>query len=112
MSPPPPSIPLPHALLQAEQDAHLVQQRTAQRRREMKRSVLRTLTMTQNTSAMVFSVFMVAHLASPVVAVFGGLSGADKTMDWAWGLISNWDQARSEWTGQRERGKGRGSERT
>ncbi|WVQ93497.1 hypothetical protein IAU59_000571 [Kwoniella sp. CBS 9459] len=84
MSPPPPTIPLPHILasqaLQREQDALAASQSRAAGRREMKASVLRTLTMTQNTSAMVFSVFMVAHLASPVVAVFAGMSGADKTM--------------------------------
>ncbi|KAK8861667.1 hypothetical protein IAR55_002490 [Kwoniella newhampshirensis] len=42
--------------------------------------VLRVLTLTQNTSAMVFSIFLVPHLASPIAAVFGGLQVADKTM--------------------------------
>ncbi|WWD16412.1 hypothetical protein CI109_100838 [Kwoniella shandongensis] len=42
--------------------------------------ILRALTLTQNTSALVFSVFLVPHLASPIVAVVGGLEGADKTM--------------------------------
>ncbi|ODO04992.1 hypothetical protein I350_05604 [Cryptococcus amylolentus CBS 6273] len=45
-----------------------------------KASVLRVLTMTQNTSALVFTVFLVPHLASPVMATIGGLDGAEKTM--------------------------------
>ncbi|WVQ77339.1 hypothetical protein IAR50_007023 [Cryptococcus sp. DSM 104548] len=42
--------------------------------------VLRVLTMTQNTSALVFTVFLIPHLASPVMAAIGGLDGAEKTM--------------------------------
>lgn len=42
--------------------------------------LLHALTLTQNTSAMVFTVFLVPHLASPVVAAFAGLDGAEKTM--------------------------------
>ncbi|WVQ78827.1 hypothetical protein IAT38_000918 [Cryptococcus sp. DSM 104549] len=42
--------------------------------------VLRALTLTQNTSALAFSVFLVPHLASPLVAAVGGLDGAEKTM--------------------------------
>lgn len=42
--------------------------------------LLRALTLTQNTSAMAFTIFLVPHLASPVVAAFAGLDGAEKTM--------------------------------
>ncbi|WVR03735.1 hypothetical protein IAU60_000730 [Kwoniella sp. DSM 27419] len=85
MSPPPPDIPLPHLLAEAEQRAQA--EIDAQRRRKgawltapSRGGVLRVLTMSQNTSAMVFTLFMVPHLASPVMAAVGGLSAADKTM--------------------------------
>jgi hypothetical protein len=43
-------------------------------------TILRVLTFTQNTSALVFAVFVPMHLASPVVAAFGGLPMADKAL--------------------------------
>ncbi|WVO24834.1 uncharacterized protein IAS62_006213 [Cryptococcus decagattii] len=42
--------------------------------------LLRALTLTQNTSAIAFTIFLVPHLASPIVAAFAGLDGAEKTM--------------------------------
>lgn len=42
--------------------------------------MIRVLTATQNTSALVFSSFLVIHLASPLAAAVGGGSLADKTM--------------------------------
>jgi hypothetical protein len=42
--------------------------------------VLRVLTGVQNTSALVFSVFVGVHLVSPVVAAIGGASVADKSL--------------------------------
>ena len=42
--------------------------------------VLRVLTATQNSSALVFSVFLGVHLASPLSAALGGSTWADKTM--------------------------------
>ena len=48
--------------------------------RPISSQVLRILTATQNTSALVFSAFLGVHLASPLAAAFLGGSGADKTM--------------------------------
>jgi hypothetical protein len=41
---------------------------------------LRLCTGVQNTSALVFSVFLTVHLASPLAAALGGISLADKTL--------------------------------
>ncbi|ORX35225.1 hypothetical protein BD324DRAFT_652367 [Kockovaella imperatae] len=49
-------------------------------RRNLRGQVLRVLTFTQNSSALVFSVFLGVHLASPLSAAIGGSSLADKTM--------------------------------
>ncbi|OCF75109.1 hypothetical protein I204_03958 [Kwoniella mangroviensis CBS 8886] len=78
MSPPPPGIPLPHQLaLNEKQDDPSPETR---RFFPSKGQVMRVLTLTQNTSAMVFSIFLVPHLASPAVASVMGIEGADKTM--------------------------------
>lgn len=41
---------------------------------------LRLLTGVQNTSALVFSVFLTVHLASPIAAAIGGIKSADRTL--------------------------------
>ncbi|TXT15769.1 hypothetical protein VHUM_00272 [Vanrija humicola] len=43
-------------------------------------TLLRVLTHTQNASAAVFGVFLTVHLAAPLAAAVGGLSGADGAM--------------------------------
>jgi hypothetical protein len=43
-------------------------------------TVLRVLTCTQNCSALVFSVFLGVHLASPLLASVGGINAADNTL--------------------------------
>ncbi|WVQ64991.1 uncharacterized protein L199_003161 [Kwoniella botswanensis] len=83
MSPPPPDIPLPHQLaLNENQDGPSSSPFFSEPKRFLpsKGQVIRVLTLTQNTSAMVFSIFLVPHLASPVVASVMGIEGADKTM--------------------------------
>nr|ODN90362.1 hypothetical protein L204_05966 [Cryptococcus depauperatus CBS 7855] len=45
-----------------------------------KGQVLQALTLTQNTSAMMFTVFLIPHLASPLAASVAGIRGADQTM--------------------------------
>lgn len=45
-----------------------------------KGKMLRVLTATQNTSALVFSVFLGVHMVSPIVAAVGGIQAADRTM--------------------------------
>ena len=43
-------------------------------------TVLRVLTSTQNCSALVFSIFLGVHLASPILASVGGITAADNTL--------------------------------
>ena len=43
-------------------------------------SVLRVLTITQTSSALVFSVFVSVHLVAPIAAAVGGINAADRTM--------------------------------
>ncbi|WWC96877.1 hypothetical protein V866_003752 [Kwoniella sp. B9012] len=83
MSPPPPDIPLPHQIaLNENQDGSSSYPFFSDPKRFLpsKGQVIRVLTLTQNTSAMVFGIFLVPHLASPVVASAMGIEGADKTM--------------------------------
>ncbi|WWC60407.1 uncharacterized protein I303_102979 [Kwoniella dejecticola CBS 10117] len=87
MSPPPPDIPMPHELAQHENENEYSHKpsffkipSSAAIRMSSKGETIKFLTLTQNTSAMVFTVFLIPHLASPVVASVAGLQGADKTM--------------------------------
>ncbi|WWC88071.1 uncharacterized protein L201_002975 [Kwoniella dendrophila CBS 6074] len=75
MVPPPSDIPLPHQLALNENV-----DKSSGSFPPARGQVMRILTLTQNTSAMVFSVFLVPHLASPLVASVAGLEGAEKTM--------------------------------
>lgn len=43
-------------------------------------TVLRVLTSTQNCSALIFSIFLGVHLASPILASVGGITAADNTL--------------------------------
>lgn len=43
-------------------------------------TVLRVLVGIQNVSGMVFTAFAGVHLISPVVASFGGITGADRSL--------------------------------
>lgn len=60
-------------------EPHDESQRDPRRHRSPNLTVLRVLTFTQNTSALVFSVFLPIH-ASPIAAAFGGISAADKVL--------------------------------
>ncbi|WVW80252.1 hypothetical protein I302_102230 [Kwoniella bestiolae CBS 10118] len=86
MSPPPPDIPLPHQLAEQEKEKEEGSRNRSSKTQTFlpklpgRGQMIKYLTMTQNTSAMVFSIFLVPHLASPVVASVMGLEGADKTL--------------------------------
>ncbi|WRT65785.1 uncharacterized protein IL334_002734 [Kwoniella shivajii] len=79
MSPPPPGIPLPH---ESSRDPLSDKSSFPNLHSSLPRrsTILGYLTLSQNTSAMIFTIFLIPHLASPIAACVTGLEGAQQTM--------------------------------